>query len=65
MTTKTKKIIFWIIVLLIVIGILCYLKFAGIGATLMSVFIGGIGVVVGWLAKCFYNKYIKEDSNSI
>ena len=61
MTTKTKKITFWVIIALIVIGILSYLKFAAVGDTLMSVFIGSVGVIVGWIAKCFYDKYIKDD----
>ena len=58
----TKKHIFWLIVTIIAIGIGLYLKFAGFGDTLMSLLIGTICIIIGWIiAKCFYNKYIKED----
>lgn len=42
-----KKQIFWLIVIIIAIGIGLYLKFAGFGDTLMSLLIGAIGVVIG------------------
>lgn len=57
----TKKQIFWLIVAIIAIGIGLYLKFAEFGDTLMSLLIGTICIIIGWIAKCFYNKYIKED----
>lgn len=56
-----KQIFFWLIVAIIAIGIGLYLKFAGFGDTLMSLLIGAIGIIIGWIAKCFYNKYIKEN----
>lgn len=59
MTTKTKKIIFWVIIALLVIGIALYLKFANFGDALMSILIGACGIVAGWLAHIFYAKYIK------
>jgi hypothetical protein len=66
MTTKTKKIIFWVVIALLVIGIGLYLKFANFGDALMSILIGlmsiligACGIVVGWLAHIFYAKYIK------
>ena len=59
MTTKTKKIIFWVIIALLAIGIGLYLKFANFGDTLMSVLIGSCSIVTGWLAHIFYAKYIK------
>ena len=49
----TKKQIFWLIVTIIAIGIGLYLKFAGFGDTLMSLLIGTIGIIIGWIAKCF------------
>lgn len=57
----TKKQIFWLIVTIIAIGIGLYLKLAGFGDTLMSLLIGTIGIIIGWIAKCLCNKYIKED----
>lgn len=57
----TKKQIFWLIVTIIAIGIGLYLKLAGFGDTLMSLLIGAIGIIIGWIAKRLYNKYIKED----
>lgn len=57
----TKKQIFWLIVAIIAIGIGLYLKLAGFGDTLMSLLIGTIGIIIGWIAKSLYNKYIKED----
>lgn len=59
MTTKTKKIIFWVVIALLVIGIGLYLKFANFGDMLMSILIGACGIVAGWLAHIFYAKYIK------
>lgn len=55
-----KKWIFWLIVAVVVIGLGLYLKFAGFGDALMAVVFGGIGLVVGWVAKILYDKYIKE-----
>lgn len=57
----TKKQIFWLIMTIIAIGIGLYLKLGGFGDTLMSLLIGTIGIIIGWIAKCLYNKYIKED----
>lgn len=57
----TKKQIFWLIVAIIAISIGLYLKLAGFGDTLMSLLIGTIGIIIGWIAKYLYNKYIKED----
>lgn len=59
MSTKTKKWIFWAIIIIIIIGIGLYLKFAGFGNTLMAIFIGAVGVCLGWILKWFYDKYIK------
>ena len=56
-----KKQIFWLIVAIIAIDIGLYLKLAGFGDTLMSLLIGTIGIIIGWIAKRLYNKYIKED----
>lgn len=60
----TKKQIFWLIVTIIAIGIGLYLKLGGFGDTLMSLLIGTIGIIIGWIAKCLYNKYIKEDERN-
>ena len=54
-----KKIIFWAVIAIVLIGLGLYLKFAGFGNTLMALIIGAVGAVAGWLAKMFYDKYVK------
>lgn len=55
-----KKIIFWAIVAVLIIGIGLFLKFSAFGTTIMSIVIGVVGVVVGWIAKTLYNRYVVE-----
>lgn len=60
MSTKTKKIIFWSVVAVLLIGIGVYLQLTDFGNSLMAVIIGICGIVVGWVAHILYLKYIKK-----
>lgn len=53
-----KKIVFWAVIAIVLIGGGLYLKFAGFGAALMSLVFFAVGGVCGWLGKMFYNKFI-------
>ena len=56
-----KRIIFWVIVaVILIIGIATYLKYAPFGATVVTVLVGLGGIVLGWIARMLYCKYIKE-----
>lgn len=57
---KTKKIIFWVVVAILVIGLGLYLKYASFGATVITIIVGACGVAAGWLAKFLYDRYVKE-----
>lgn len=57
---KTKKIIFWVVVAILVVGLGLYFKYASFGATLITIIVGAVGIIVGWLAKYLYDKYVKE-----
>lgn len=48
---KTKKIIFWVVVAVLIIGLGFWFKYAPFGAA---------GVVLGWIARILYCRYIKE-----
>lgn len=56
---KTKKIIFWVVVAILVVGLGLYLKYASFGATIITVIVGAVGIIAGWLAKYLYDKYVK------
>ena len=57
---KTKKIIFWVVVVILVIGLGLYLKYASFGVTVVTILVGLGGIVAGWLGKILYDKYVKE-----
>lgn len=57
---KTKKIIFWVTVAILVIGLGLYLKYASFGAAVITIVVGACGVAIGWLAKYLYDRYVKE-----
>ena len=52
-----KKIIFWAIIVLIVVGIVLYVHFVNPLATLVNVVVFGVGAVIGWIARVIYAKY--------
>lgn len=55
-----KKIIFWIAIVLIVVGVVIYAKFAPVWVSLTNIAIGGGSIVLGWIAHILYDKYIKK-----
>lgn len=57
---KTKKIIFWVVVAVLVIGLGFWLKYASFGAMVVTVIVGAAGLVLGWIARMLYCKYVKE-----
>lgn len=57
---KTKKIIFWVVVAVLIIGLGFWLKYASFGATVVTIIVGAAGLVLGWIARMLYCKYIKE-----
>lgn len=57
---KTKKIIFWVVVAVLIIGLGIYLKYASFGVTVVTVIVGAAGVVLGWIARILYCRYVKE-----
>lgn len=60
MKSSTKQLIFWIVILVLFIGIGIYLKYASTGATMMALIIGITGIVVGWVARILYVKYVSD-----
>lgn len=58
-----KKILFWIIiaVIIVIIGLGFYLKFSSLGSTIMAIIFLVVGIIVGWLAKVFYDRYIADN----
>lgn len=60
MTTKVRKIIFWVIVAVLIIGLGFYLKYASFGATVVTIVTGAACLVAGWIAHVLYGKYIAE-----
>lgn len=60
MTTKTKKIIYWAVIAALVLGMFLYLLLAKPGNVLMSIIYGIGGIVLGWIARILYSKYVKQ-----
>lgn len=56
-----KKIIFWAIVIVLLIGLGLWLKYTSFGVTLVTILVGAAGLVVGWIAKILYDKYVKDN----
>lgn len=55
-----KKIIFWVAIVLVVVGIVIYAKFAPVWVSLTNIVVGGVSIVIGWIGHIFYSKYIKQ-----
>lgn len=55
-----KKIIFWVVVAIVIIALGIYLKYAAFGTTVVTVLVGLGGIVLGWIGKVMYDRYIKE-----
>lgn len=56
-----KKIIFWAVVVILLIGLGLWLKYTSFGVTVVTILIGAAGLVVGWIAKILYDKYVKDN----
>ena len=56
-----KKIIFWVIVVVLLIGLGLWLKYTSFGVTIVTILVGFGGLVVGWIAKILYDKYVKDN----
>lgn len=55
-----KKIIFWTVVAVLVIGLGFWLKYSSFGVTVVTIIVGLVGLAAGWLARIMYCRYIKE-----
>lgn len=60
MKSSTKQVIFWIVILIVFVSIGIYLKYASTGATMMALLVGITGIVVGWVARILYVKYVSD-----
>lgn len=55
-----KRIIFWAVVIVLLIGLGLWLKYTSFGVTVVTILVGLGGIVLGWIGKILYGKYIKE-----
>lgn len=55
-----KKIIFWVLVTIVIIALGIYLKYAAFGTTVVAVLVGLGGIVLGWIGRILYGKYVKQ-----
>ena len=55
-----KKIIFWAVVVVLLIGLGLWLKYTSFGVAVVTILVGLGGIVAGWIGKILYDKYIKE-----
>lgn len=54
-----KKQIFWLIIALSAVALIVFVKVVPVWASLTGIISFGCGVVIGWLGKVFYDRYIK------
>lgn len=54
-----KKGVFWIIVVVVVVAVVVLLKVFPLWVSLTGVVCLGVGCVIGWWGKMFYDRYIK------
>ncbi len=55
-----KKIIFWAVVVVLLVGLGLWLKYASFGVTVVTILVGLGGIVLGWIAHILYGKYVKQ-----
>lgn len=55
-----KKIIFWVVVAIVIIALGIYLKYAAFGTTVVTVLVGLGGIVLGWIGRILYCKYVQQ-----
>lgn len=61
MTAKTKKIIFWVILAVLIVGLGFWLKYASFGVTVVTIVTGAAGLALGWFGKVMYDRYIAKE----
>ena len=55
-----KEIIFWAVVVVLLIGLGLWLKYTSFGVTVVTILVGFGGIVLGWIGKILYDRYVKE-----
>lgn len=55
-----KKIIFWVVVIVLLLAFGLWLKYASFGVTVVTILVGLGGIFLGWIGKILYDKYVKE-----
>lgn len=55
-----KKIIFWAVVVVLLVALGIFLKYASLGVTVVTILVGIGGLVLGWIAHILYGKYVKQ-----
>lgn len=55
-----KKIIFWAVVVVLLVALGIFLKYASLGVTVVTILVGLGGIVLGWIAHILYGKYVKQ-----
>ena len=58
----SKKQIFWIVLAVIVIAVIVFVKVAPVWVSMTGLVSFGCGLVIGWWAKMFYDKFIKKSN---
>ena len=56
-----KKIIFWSVIAVVVIGVLCFLKYNPLYATFETITAFVLGFFAEGIAKWIYDKWVKKD----
>lgn len=55
-----EKIFFWANVAITIIALILYLKNISFGVTVVTILVGIGGIVLGWIGKILYDRYVKE-----
>lgn len=56
-----KKIIFWVTIILVIVGVVFYVHYVNPLATFINVIVFGVGTIVGWIARIIYYKYFNKN----
>ena len=55
-----KKIIFWVVVVVLLVGIVLYVHYVRPISVLVNVLVLGVGAVLGWVSHILYGKYFSK-----
>ena len=55
-----RKIIFWAVVVVLLIGLGLWLKYTSFGVTVVTILVGLGGIVLGWIGKNLYDRYVED-----